>query len=115
MKKTTEIKFEKKYDFETEGKDFVKAKDLTLGAVYKVTGLYKNTKGQYGEHWIAVLEDALLSLSSTLNDTMKRLDSDSDWVRSVNEGRATVFTTERQSKKYGSYYYPIFEYFGEEM
>lgn len=108
--KTTETN---KYSFKTEGKPFIKARDLVPGAPYTVTGIYKS-KGLYGEHWVAVLEDTQLSLTAALNDTAEQLNRDGDWVLSVNEGRATVVVKERESQKYGKYFYPVFNYYTEE-
>lgn len=109
MRKTTERK--NKYDFTTEEKGFVKASNLFDGKTYTVQGIYKNTKGFYGEHWVAVLEGVQLSLSSTLNDTMESLDNDEGWIESVKNGTASVVIKKMQNKKYGEYFLPVFEYF----
>ena len=55
--------------------------------VFKIDGLYINTKSKFGERPIVLTGNYLVNLPQHLTDTVKQMINDSDLVQMVNNGQ----------------------------
>lgn len=58
-----------------------------LGSVYTVKALYINTKGNYGDSPVAVLDSVIVNLPSHLLDMVKSMLEDEEVIDAVNQDK----------------------------
>lgn len=61
---------------------------------YKVNALYMNTKSIYGEHPVAVTDNAMVDFPKHLAPTVKEMINDDEAVKAINDGKVgfTIYT-----------------------
>lgn len=75
--------------------------------VYKVLGMFINTKSRYGENPIIVGENYYISLPNHLVDVVKEIRSDSELVGDINNGKVGFTIYEYIQPKYNRKCYSI--------
>lgn len=77
--------------FETFGKE----------NVYKINGLYTNTKSRFGESPVVATDDCLVNLPQHLTETCKQMMADEECVNAINDGKLgfTIYPYERSGAK----------------
>lgn len=56
-------------------------------AIYKVRGVYINTKGNYGDEAVAITDEYLVNLPKHLVETVKEIMLDDEAVEEINTGK----------------------------
>lgn len=59
-------------------------------ATHKIHALYKNTKGEYGPSYAALLDKFFVNLPSHLNDTCDQIVGDDEFVEMINDGKCGI-------------------------
>lgn len=88
-------KSEPKFTFNIpESHQFVKPAELVethgVEQVYKVMGMYVNTKGKYGDEPVLILDNCLLNAPAHLLDAVRNILDNEQYIELVNKGRVGV-------------------------
>lgn len=104
--------FESPFNVLTEGCDYKKLGELTLGEVYTVVNAYINPKSKYGVHGVFGVMDKdgelfNVSLPKHLNDIVTTILENSEMIAEINNGNCKFTVRECESKKYNTVFYTV--------
>lgn len=77
------------FNVDVSGFEFKSLKDLEVGSIYKIDGLYINTKSKFGSHPVAIVADdkILVDLPKHLVEEVKDILSDAEDVADIKAGK----------------------------
>lgn len=92
------------WGIKTDGFDFKKRDDLFKDSpekVYTLRGVYIYTKGRFGDHPVAILDDCFLDLPSYMVDDIRDLRNDTEAVSQILSGCLGIKLEKYTDKKFG--------------
>lgn len=99
-----------KFDVDTTGYEYISLEQLYKENgeqyIYKLMGVYINTKGMYSDSPVFIIDNYLVNCPSHMTNTCNEILSDTDSVDSINDGRVgfqiyTYMSTKYNKKCYG--------------
>ena len=98
------------WNVNTEGFEFVqraKAYKEKADAVHTVKGLYINTKGNFGDHPVAICDGYFIDLPENLLDDVKEILKSEEDIQAIKNGEVGFKIEEYQSEKFKKTCYGI--------
>lgn len=68
--------------------------------VHKLCGLYINTKGKFGDHPVAICENAFIDFPDYMTDDIKEILANTEEVEEIKAGKVGFKIEEFQDKKF---------------
>ena len=90
-------------DWGMDTKDFPykDLKEYKEGDIIVIHGLFINKKGNFGDHPVAIMDDALLDLPAHLNDAALDILGDNEVVEAIKAGKVGVKVRSYDADKFG--------------
>lgn len=96
-----------KFDISIDGFEFKKLKDLEMGKVYPMLGIYINSKGDFAAHPVAISDGILVDLPPHLTEEVQEMLKDDEDVKAIVDGHVGFKVYSYVSKKYGKQCYSV--------
>lgn len=90
-----------------KGKPFKKCSEMKLDTEYKVLGIYISKDRGYGNGAVAILEDCLLNLPTSMLEEAKEILADPEAVEELKSGKSKLKISTFTSKKYNKIGYSV--------
>lgn len=101
----------KKFEFDTEGLDYVSLNDLfeNNGAdeVYTLRGFYINKKSKFGDAPVGMTDGCLVNLPSHMLDVVEKIMADDEAVADINAGKVGFTIYSYMDEKHNKICYSI--------
>lgn len=98
------------WEIDTEGFEFIQrgaAYKEKSDAVHTVRGLYINTKGNYGDHPVAICDGYFIDLPENILDDVKEILKSEEDIQTIKEGKVGFKIEEYYSEKFKKTCYGI--------
>ena len=98
------------WNVNTEGFSFVTREECYKAGpdnVHKLFGLYINTKGKFGDHPVAICENAFIDFPDYMTEDIKAILQDPEDVAAIKAGKVGFKIEEFQDKKFKKTCYGI--------
>lgn len=76
-----------KFNIDTTGFPYVRITDLDPEKVYKLSGFFINSKGDYEPHPVFIVDNTLVDIPSHLTDLCRTIEQDSNDVQQIIDGK----------------------------
>lgn len=80
---------------------FMNLKDFSEESVVVLRGVYINSKGNYGEEAVGMIDNAFVNLPKHMVDTVKNMIADGEFVDAVNAGKVGFKVRTYEDTKHG--------------
>lgn len=100
-----------KFNVNTEGYKYISLKDLQdpgdLEKVFKLLGLYINTKSKYGEVPVAIIEGTFVNLPKHLTEDVREMLGDPETVQEIRGGKCGFRIREYDDARFNRHCYSV--------